>query len=97
MAINVLDSVKVSLPGETPWVTCLRFEPKGMLLLGRIDNHLMATDLHGLKFGDVVTFHLVNYGEFFCWEPSPLRRLDFLPRLVTCRETADCPPPEEAS
>jgi len=70
-----VESLKVTLPGETPWVTPLVWD-KYNLMLGRINNHLVNTESHGFEFGDLVTFHLVDWGEFKCWEPSPHRKIN---------------------
>jgi hypothetical protein len=44
--------------GERFWV--LVTERTGDHLLGRIENHLVATDEHGLSYGDYVSFSLDN-------------------------------------
>lgn len=66
------ESVKVHLPGESPWVTSLGVDNTGAMI-GRIDNHLVATEKHGFKRGDVLSFRKVEYnfgnGPIYCWEP----------------------------
>lgn len=86
------EPVKVYLPGESPWVTCVQFEPNGNLLLGRLDNYPFSNDLHPYKYGDLITFHLVDYGFAKCWEPSPRRKLDSTLKVVH-ESTTDSPTP----
>jgi hypothetical protein len=47
--------VKVYLPHETPWAECVVVHPDGTWE-GRVDNHLVFTDEHGFRFGDVIRF-----------------------------------------
>jgi hypothetical protein len=65
-------SVKVYLPGEGPWVTCLGMDDTGAMI-GRIDNHLVMTEMHGYKYGDVLIFRRVEYdfgkGPIYNWQP----------------------------
>ena len=70
--MQVGDLVKVYLKGESPWVKVIKVG-RHNLFLGEINNNLMNTQGHGLGFGDKVTFHLVDYGDFKCWEVSPDR------------------------
>lgn len=70
--MQVGDLVKVYLKGESPWVKVVKVG-KYNLFLGEINNVPMNTQGHGLNFGDKVTFHLVDYGDFKCWEVSPDR------------------------
>lgn len=49
------ETVKVWLPGETPWAECVAVNPDGSWL-GRIDNDLVCTAKHGLKLNDVTRF-----------------------------------------
>jgi hypothetical protein len=39
--VKIGDSVKVSLPGESPWAECIAVNPDGTWI-GRIDNYLVA-------------------------------------------------------
>ena len=57
------DSVKVWLPGESPWATVLEIRDGGFL--GRLDNH-PASDLHGYRFGQNIWFTLQDD----CWQPA---------------------------
>jgi hypothetical protein len=75
--VNIGDYTKVHLRGETPWVKVLMVGEHN-LILGEINNHLVG-NLHSYKFGDIETFHLVDYGYATCWEPSPHRKLDLHP------------------
>ena len=58
--------VKVHMYGERPWVYQLKQE--GNKLIGRVDNKLLCTHLHGYAFNDVVEF--VWDETFNCWEAS---------------------------
>ena len=52
------DMVKVSTGGERFW--CEVLERNGEVLLGRIDNDLVCSEVHGLYFNDVVQFERKN-------------------------------------
>lgn len=57
--IDVGDSVKVCADNvERFWVTVT--ELNGDCLAGIVDNNLICTDQHGLKFGDIVKFKKCN-------------------------------------
>ena len=58
------DFVKVHMYGERPWVYKLKEE--GDQLVGRIDNVLANTTMHGYKLNDVVEFKWDT--TFNCWE-----------------------------
>lgn len=76
------DSVKVCLEGESPWVTCLGMSPRGTMF-GKIDNHLVATDLHGYEFGDVVEFEIHVHELRICWWQPIGKRAPVAPVQVT--------------
>ncbi len=67
------DLVKVYLPGEAPWAECLAAHREKGFWVGCLDNHLTATEDHGLAFGDLVVF--VPYPAFTrCpWVPHHLK------------------------
>lgn len=60
---------KVYLKGESPWVKFVKSTGENSFI-GKIDNHLRCTDMHGYSFGDEVEFYLKDYGDFKCWEPK---------------------------
>lgn len=66
------DPVKVYLKGESPWAIYLGMTPTGSMI-GRLDNYLVAGDLHGYQMGDVLEFRRVEYmmggNPVYCWEP----------------------------
>ena len=66
------DFVKVHLPGETPWAECVAVHADGTWD-GRIDNHLVCTEEHGLRVHDVVRF--VPYADAPRCPWTPLRCL----------------------
>lgn len=72
--LRVGDLVKVYLKGESLWVKVIKVG-RCNTFLGEINNNLVNTQGHGLSFGDRVTFHLVDYGDFKCWEVSPDRQV----------------------
>ena len=66
--MQIGDSIKVYLPGESPWATVVSIHSDGRVA-ARIDNHPVS-DLQGYKFGDVATFE--KNAEFETWELAPL-------------------------
>lgn len=74
------DSVKVFLPKESVWVTVLKIGQNN-LFLGKVDNHTVHHEEHNIRFGDFVTFHLVDYGFAKCWEPSPHRKIALIEKV----------------
>lgn len=64
--------VKVHMYGERPWV--YRMKQEGNKLIGRVDNHLCCSALHGYKLNDVVEF--VWDETFQCWEAFKKLRLE---------------------
>lgn len=63
------------MPGESPWAI-VRQVGENNLFLGEINNDLVNSDEHGYACGDLITFHLVDYGFAKSWEPSPNRKID---------------------
>lgn len=62
--------VKVWLTGETPWAEVIFKLPDGRWI-GRIDNDLQRTDLHGYAYNDLVVFELlVDAGHANLWVPA---------------------------
>jgi hypothetical protein len=62
--INVGANVKVCTGDERFWVDVS--EVKGNKIVGTVNNDLFNTDIHGLGFGDVVSFFKKNvYSIFF--------------------------------
>lgn len=55
---NTKDFVKVHVPGEAFWV--YRVSEDVDTLIGRVDNELVCTDLHGYGFNDVIEFKKEN-------------------------------------
>jgi hypothetical protein len=55
--MKIGDHVKVFLKGESPWaiVTEIISPTK---IRAKIDNHLVSTDSHGLKLGEIADFEL---------------------------------------
>ncbi len=49
---NDRDFVKVNALGESFWIEVLHFD--GHDVIGRVDNELLCTDLHGYKLDDVI-------------------------------------------
>lgn len=62
-------TIKVVLWGESPWAICIRLYENGEWD-GVIDNHLVSTSVHGLKFNDVVRFKKEKIDEFEIWVPA---------------------------
>lgn len=62
--------IKVFLPGESPWAIVVSVHEDGRVA-ARLDNSPVS-DLHGYRFGDVVTFE--KNTEFNTWELAPLDR-----------------------
>ena len=56
------DLAKVIASGERFWVIIR--ERKGNDFVGEIDNHLIGTDLHELKYGDLIAFKRENICDF---------------------------------
>ena len=59
---NVENYIKVWLPGETPWAKVTAIHKDGTVD-AMIDNHLLCTEQHGYRFGEVL-----------CFEPWPEAR-----------------------
>ena len=73
------DHTKVFLPGESLWVK--NVEKTEDKLIGVIDNHPICH--HVFKFGDVVSFQLIDYGDgITCWEPTPQRNTAEIERCI---------------
>ena len=67
MVLNKGTIVKVFLKGESPWAYVLDIVNGNVI--GRIDNDLIFTDIHGYKRGDVLEFYQKDYGKFKSLEP----------------------------
>lgn len=50
--------VKVHMTGEWPWVFVVRKGDEE--LIGRVDNHLLCTHMHGFEFNDIVRFKKIS-------------------------------------
>lgn len=74
---------KVYLKGESPWAIIVK-ELGDDRFLGQIDNHLVNTEEHKHKFGDLVVFHLVDYGSFRSWEPD----YDYMRSVINMSEAS---------
>lgn len=59
---DISESIKVWLPGESPWVDVVGRLPDGRML-GIIRNDLIATAQHGYSRDDIATFELDGQ----CW------------------------------
>jgi len=57
-SLQVGDFAKVIAPGERFWVIIR--ERKGNEFVGEINNDLVGTDLHKLKYGDLIAFKRDN-------------------------------------
>ena len=71
--MKVGDSMKVVLPGESPWAEVVEVFPDGRWL-GRIDNHLVCGDMHDYCKDDLVLFeppYMANRG-ILVSVPAPL-------------------------
>lgn len=74
------ESIKVWLPGESPWVDVIGRLPDGRIL-GSIQNDLVFTPNHGYSRDDIATFELVDRLWNVC---MPVRQIvvgPSLPRL----------------
>ena len=60
--VNKDGHAKVGIGGETFWIkNCQEIQLEGKPgFEGTIDNHLMNTEAHGLKYGDKVAFASTN-------------------------------------
>lgn len=67
--VAIGEMAKVWLPGETPWAECMGTKPNGTWI-GRLDNDLVNTAVHGFKFNDVVTFRREIEGGIELWVPD---------------------------
>lgn len=61
--IQILDNVKISVGNERFWVKVS--EIKKTKVTGTINNDLVFTNTHGLRFGDTITFYKKNIYSIF--------------------------------
>lgn len=61
--------LKVHLPGESPWVEFIKMTGEKSFV-GKINNHLVNTEIHGIIFDDEVEFELKYYDDFKVFEPT---------------------------
>lgn len=62
-AVDPTNANPIETDGERFWV--LVTERNGDYLVGRVENHLLATNEHGLSYGDRVEFSVENIYEIY--------------------------------
>ena len=69
---SVGETVKVWLPGESPWAECVAVLGDGSWI-GRLDNDLVNTVQHGLRLNSVTRFVLENpFDDVWLWQVNTI-------------------------